>query len=218
MHYIISDIHNDNERFEVLLERLQLQKEDKVYILGDLFDRTNYNPDPVGVYFNILKLGNQCQVIRGNHEQELAQYILTYFTTKERQRKKLKPYGYNTFEELSRRLTPVDLENMAKWMLNLPLQIEEMIDERSYLFAHAMTSKPNEIQEDEYYLQGGNDFEEFLKNGIDGYISVCGHSNPTGSQIWKNDIKNVILCDCGCGYRSGKLGCLCVETGEEIYV
>ena len=54
MHYIISDIHNDNERFEVLLERLQLKKEDKLYILGDLFDRTNYNPDPVGVYFNIL--------------------------------------------------------------------------------------------------------------------------------------------------------------------
>ena len=24
--------------------------------------------------------------------------------------------------------------------------------------------------------------------------------------------------DCGCGFRSGRLGCLCLETGEEIYV
>lgn len=89
---------------------------------------------------------------------------------------------------------------------------------KNYLLAHAMTSKPNEIQADEYYLQGGNDFEEFLQNGIEGYISICGHSNPSGSQIWKNGIGNVILCDCGCGYRSGKLGCLCIETGEEMYV
>ena len=218
MHYVTSDIHNDCERLRALLEKIDLQKDDKLYILGDLFDRSNYNPDPVGVYFAILELGDKCQVIRGNHEQELARYILNYFKTKERQRKKQEPYIYNTFELLLQRLTPVDMENMAKWMLQLPLQMEETINGKKYLFAQAMTANAKEIHKEEYYLQGDIGFQEFLKHGVDGYISICGHTNPNGSHIWSNEKETVILCDCGCGYRNGKLGCFCIETGEAIYI
>ena len=79
VHYITSDIHNNSEKFEELLKKLDLKKDDKLYILGDLFDRSNYNPDSVGVYFTVLALGDKCHVIRGNHEQELAEYIASYY-------------------------------------------------------------------------------------------------------------------------------------------
>lgn len=217
MHYVTSDIHNDKERLNTLLEKLNLQKEDKLYILGDLFDRANYNPDPVGVYFTILSLEDKCQVIKGNHEQELAEYIITYFQTPERKRVKLEPYPHNTFELLEERLTPVDIQNMAKWIEALPLQVEFEVNETKYLLAHAMTMNPDTECSDTVYLRGSDDFQTFLLKGVEGYISICGHSNPGGNDIWRNSKGNVIICDCGSGFRSGRLGCICLETGEEIY-
>ena len=35
---------------------------------------------------------------------------------------------------------------------------------------------------------------------------------------WKNKKENVYLCDCGCGFENGRLGCLCLETKETFYV
>lgn len=218
MHYVTSDIHNDSEKFKELLRQLNLQKEDKLYILGDLFDRSNHNPDPVGVYFAVLALGDKCQAIRGNHEQELAQYITLYYQTPEKKRAKLESYPYNTFNLLEERLTPVDIQNIAKWIETLPVQVELEVNGINYLLAHAMTTKPDMKCEEKVYLQGSASFQNFLMNGVKGYISICGHSNPEGSDIWRNSNGNVIICDCGCGFRSGRLGCLCLETGEEIYV
>lgn len=218
MHYITSDIHNDSEKLRELLKRINLKKEDKLYILGDLFDRSNYNPDPVGIYFTILALGDKCQVIRGNHEQELAEYITTYFQTKERKRKDIEPYRYNSFELLLERLTPIDVQNIATWILEMPLQLEVKVNETKYLLAHAMTVNPNEECCAGVFLRGEGNFQRFLMNGVKEYISICGHSNPGGQDIWRNSKGNVIICDCGCGFRSGRLGCLCIETGKEIYV
>lgn len=217
MHYITSDIHNDNEKFQKLIQRLDLTEKDKLYILGDLFDRSNYNPDPVGVYFMVLQLGDKCQVIRGNHEQDLSEYIISYFNTKERKRKDLSAYAYNSFGLLGQKLTPIDMQNMAKWILSLPVQIEVEVEGQKYLLAHVMTSSIEIPQVDEYFVRGEGNIEEFLKNGVDGYISICGHSNPEGNTIWKNETGNVFICDCGCGFKSGRLGCICLETGEAIY-
>ena len=79
MHYIITDIHNDSWRFMKLLEKMGLKEDDHLYLLGDLFDRCMDHPDPAGVYFQVLKLGEKCTVIRGNHDHWLANY--TIFST-----------------------------------------------------------------------------------------------------------------------------------------
>lgn len=219
MYYIISDIHNDNKRFQEMLQHIRFSKEsDHLYILGDLFDRSAYNPDPVGVYFTILELGESCTVIRGNHDNLLAEYILNYFNTAERKRAKLAPYPYNSFDLLVQRLTPVDMQELAKLIMSWPLQVAITLDKHKYLLAHAMTSKPDEEKDDNYYLDGEFLDDSYLENGIEGYISICGHSSTDNQRIWKNAIGNVYRCDCGCGYRSGKLGCLCLKTREEFYV
>ena len=79
MHYIITDIHNDNRRFTELLQKINLTEKDHLYLLGDLFDRCEDHADPVGVYFQMLGLGEQCTVIRGNHDHWLANYIFRYY-------------------------------------------------------------------------------------------------------------------------------------------
>ena len=79
MHYIITDIHNDSWRFMKLLEKMGLKEDDHLYLLGDLFDRCMDHPDPAGVYFQALKLGKKCTVLRGNHDHWLANYIFRYY-------------------------------------------------------------------------------------------------------------------------------------------
>ena len=110
MHYIITDIHNDSWRFMKLLEKMDLKEDDHLYLLGDLFDRCMDHPDPAGVYFQVLKLGKKCTVIRGNHDHWLANYIFRYYGMDERDRALLQPYPYNSFHLLQERLTEVDLK------------------------------------------------------------------------------------------------------------
>ena len=86
MHYIITDIHNDSWRFMKLLEKMGLKEDDHLYLLGDLFDRCMDHPDPAGVYFQTLKLGKKCTVLRGNHDHWLANYIFHYYGSNERPR------------------------------------------------------------------------------------------------------------------------------------
>ena len=114
----------------------------------------------------------------------------------------------------------------------MPLQKEMIIDGKSYLFAHAMTSHPAVIHKRGYYLMGNSSLDYYFLYGIDGYISFVGHT-PASSvvwakhklvsldkmpcSIWKNDKSNVYLMDCGSGFESGRLACMCIETGERFY-
>ena len=94
-----------------------------------------------------------------------------------------------------------------------------------------MTLYPDDVQKDDYYLMGTHALEEFFYEGIDGYISFVGHT-PTDNvlwrkperyldeplnSIWKNEKENVYLMDCGSGFGSGRLACICIETGERFY-
>lgn len=208
MHYVISDVHNDNKRLREMLRLISFSEDDRLYILGDLFDRCEYAPDPVGVYFTILRLGEQCTVLCGNHDEGLARYILDYFKTPERKRKNLAPYSYNSFELLRKHLTPIDMQDMAHWILSKPNQTAVAIDGINYQFAHHVAS----------LLSDGMEEREFLNMGAEARISIFGHTSTQNRRIWKSTHENVWCVDCGCGYRSGQLGCLCLETQQEFYV
>ena len=212
MHYVIGDIHNDLKKLKQILKQINITKDDELIVLGDVFDRGGGNADPFGVYCALAGLQGKCSWIRGNHDDWLANYTYEYFNTSEKKRHKLAPYGYNSFELLRQRITEVDMLNIADLIKRLPLQKELEVDGKKYLFAHAMTSDPEVREEDRY-------------------ISMCGHT-PTdsivwkkdrryldepGTSIWANDRRNVYLLDCGCGFGSGKLACICLETKERFY-
>ena len=230
MNYVIADIHNDKHRFREMLKKLDLKAEDRIFLLGDLFDRGVYCPDPVGVYFTTLELGDRCTAIAGNHDRWLARYILDYYELPTRKRKMAKPYRYNTFELLKDRLTEVDMMKLGKWIMNLPLQQEVCVEGKRFLLAHAMTSDPADLRDDVHYYMG-DDWDEYLENGVSGYISISGHAYGADmsryggefldagfASVWQNGKKNVYMIDSGCGYSEGRLACLCLETMERIYV
>ena len=231
MNYVIPDVHNDNSRLNRILKKINFDKSaDHLYVLGDLFDRSGYNPQPFGVYYTIRSLEDSCSVVRGNHDQWLAQYIYRYLDTPELKRNKLPPYSYNTFSLIKDRMSEIDLRELADWIEKLPLQLSRTINGENYLFAHAETSDPNIKLEDDHYLMGEVGFQ-FLKKGIAGYISVCGH-NPTDSirlwygdeyrpkqqEIWCNPNETVYMLDCGCGFSNGRLSCMRLEDKKVFYV
>ncbi|MBD5452335.1 MAG: hypothetical protein HDR25_06810 [Lachnospiraceae bacterium] len=231
MNYVIGDIHNEVKKLNSILEQIQPGHDDKVIVLGELFDRGGDEADPVGVYFTLTGLQGQYIWIRGNHDQWLADYIEKYFSLSERKRLKMGSYPYNSFGLIKQRITETDMLNLADLIHHLPLQEEIDIDGKKFLMAHAMTSYPSLKESKNYYMMGNWELEAFFLEGIDGYISLCGHT-PTSNilwkkeggylgkdwhSIWRNNKENVYLLDCGCGFVSGKLACICLETGECFY-
>jgi len=69
--FAIGDIHGCSKTLKKLIEKIDLKKEDKLYLLGDLI---NKGPDSKGVIDYILKLqeqGYKVEAVRGNHDQKL---------------------------------------------------------------------------------------------------------------------------------------------------
>jgi len=232
MHYVIGDIHNELNKLKSVLGQINLTSKDELIVLGDVFDRGGYEANPVGVYFALTAIQGKCTWIRGNHDQWLANYIYDYYQTKERKRDKLAPYHYNSFELMKERLTEVDMLDIADLIARLPIQKEYEINGNKYLFAHAMTSHPGIPQSLGYYLMGTAELDPFFLYGTEGFISFVGHTPSANviwkhgkgkyldedkSSIWTNNSENVYLMDCGCGFGSGKLACMCIETGERFY-
>ena len=66
------------------------------------------------------------------------------------------------------------------------------------------------------------------QRGIPGYVSVVGHvptflirgTRSEPATIWHSPDGCLIDVDCGAVFSEagGRLGCLCLETGEEYYV
>ena len=69
---IIGDIHGCNQAFTALLAKIQLGAEDRLVLLGDLFDR---GPESWEVYQTVQRLasgrGERFVLLRGNHEDYL---------------------------------------------------------------------------------------------------------------------------------------------------
>lgn len=231
MHYVIGDIHNEAKKLNSILEQIRLRGEDELFLLGDVFDRGGEEADPVGVYFMLSELQDHCIWIKGNHDQWLSNYILKYYTLSERKRKAMFAYPYNSFDLLKQRMTETGMWNLAERIQKLPVQKEIDAAGKKFLCAHAMTSDPLVRYPNSYYMMGNDDRDAFFLEGIDGYISLCGHT-PTCSllwknkgayldeymtSIWRNEKENVYLLDCGCGFSGGRLACMCLETGDRIY-
>ena len=70
----ISDIHGCFETFCRLLEKVDLQKKDQLFLLGDYVDRGPYSRLVLRKIFQLLQDGYFLVALRGNHEQLLMDF------------------------------------------------------------------------------------------------------------------------------------------------
>lgn len=67
--FAISDVHGCFLTFSSLLKQISLEKEDHLYLIGDLVNRGNSSKEVLDLVLDLRAKGFQLFFIRGNHEQ-----------------------------------------------------------------------------------------------------------------------------------------------------
>lgn len=169
--YAIGDIHGGSKTFRALLEKINLRREDRLYLLGDYVDR---GPNSKGVLDIIMKLqeaGFDLCPLRGNHEAMLidaacnVQNDNTRNYTKSWMAETLKSFGITS---------PTDFPSRyLQFLQNLPCLLED----GQFVFVHASLdmSKDDPITQTahECMLWGNGGF--ISDNELAGRIIVSGH-------------------------------------------
>ena len=231
MIYAVSDIHGCYDKYKKLLEKLDLKEDDRLYVLGDVVDR---GPDGPKILLDMMKRENVVFLL-GNHDEamELVLHDLRGEDPKLLHDEGaldvldlwLKDGGVPTLLQFDSELTNREQNLVLRYIRKARKYALLEINGVKHLLAHSIPAYGD------YLLDGGMDGLEsmdFTFNDTDydtcydpEVIMVSGHS-PTGlidpaydGRILKRN--NHIAIDCGAvfGYP---LGCICLDTGEEIYV
>ena len=236
MIYTVSDLHGCYDKYQKLLETLNLGENDTLYVLGDVIDR-----GPKGFHM-MLDIASRPNVVclMGNHEAmakdalpailgslEGNSYFLNY-----RDRENVSLWFRNGGETSLQdflRLDKAQRDTVWKQLLSLPLYREVEVGNRKFVLVHGglehfSPSRPLEEYEPDEILwcRPEPDTVYFPDRCV-----VLGHT-PThflyetmghpasGGKIFRTE--SFIDIDCGCVYHDGQLGCLCLDTMEEIYI
>lgn len=233
MKYVVSDIHGDYERFHDILEKIHLQDDDTLFIIGDVIDR---GKDGIKLLLEIMEMPNVKMLI-GNHEYMMLQALSESIDKWDRFFYLHQWYsnGGQVTHEAFKALSPELQQKVLKFLDRLYVTYTLNAGGRKYTLVHAAPPKM-------YYSLPRYDVSEYScvkefavwyrlssdKNLPKGSIYVHGHT-PTNHEILFCEEMKIyreprrINIDCGCGYScgyhgiTGYLACLRLDDGEEFY-
>ena len=220
---IIGDIHGCDRELCALLEKAQLEKEDRIILLGDLFDR---GPDSWEVFYRVQSLereyGEQFILLRGNHEDYLLKEKLT-LREKRIWDKVGKGATVASFQAHGEKM-----EDAAPWIRE---HCRLFYKGEGFQCVHAgLLVDPIEANDTETLI---HDHGIALRNCYKGPLTVVGHI-ALGDPVWfKGDgetaeilpysewrtlpEKGTVCIDTGCG-KGGRLTGMIVEEGKYSLV
>lgn len=129
--YAIGDIHGGAQTFKALLDRLDVHKNDRLYLLGDYIDRGPDSKGVLDIILQLIKSGYDVRPVRGNHDDMLLQTVNGYHDDyswgwmKEWGTDTLKSFGVTNPEELPERY------------LTLLEQMPYIRSDNDFIFVHA---------------------------------------------------------------------------------
>ena len=238
MTYVMSDLHGEYEKYIQMLDIIGFSDEDTLIIDGDICDR---GPRSAEIYLDVMKRDN-VTVVKGNHDEMAEIHMEWIFEEYVGQKidvlrllsrrdlwwwfdnggdRTLKSVSYESEEDRYR---------ILDYIKSLPLYVTVDVAGKHYVIVHGGLGSFEEGMSLEDV--SGHDLMWTRPNFDGSYFDdgntylVIGHT-PTLT-IDKRDGKgaiyhgkgNVIAIDCGAVFadRGGRLGCLCLDTGEEFYV
>lgn len=228
----MSDIHGEYDKFLELLEKINLEETDILYVLGDVLDR---GPHPIKVLMKLMEMANAICMV-GNHEimaLECLTFLLKEITDisleelDEQMLDNLVTWQYNgaktTIDEF-KKLDSHTKQDVIDFIKDLLLYEEITVGNQEYLLVHAGLGNfaPRKDIED-YSLRDliWVEADYGMKYYDDIYV-VTGHTptqmiegNPNPGFIYRHN--NHIAIDCGACYPGGRLAVICLDTGEEFY-
>lgn len=237
MIYVLSDIHGNLRRFNSILEQIQLQPEDTLYILGDVIDRHPYG---IQILCRIMEMPN-VKMLLGNHEDKMMRALGSPYDSNELVndsiiKKSIKSWyedcGYPThyYWNLVRKDKQKEILN---YLHSLPLNIDVMVNGKDYKLVHGapveMYGKYGKgyCDEIQFSLYKRMELSEELPGK---YTLIFGH-NPTFDysddcpmRIFHGDDRIAIDCGSGLPEKSsnnihlyGRLACLRLDDMREFY-
>jgi serine/threonine protein phosphatase 1 len=192
--FAISDIHGCSKTFQMLVKKIDLQKKDQLFLLGDYI---NKGPDSKGVLDFILDLQNkgyQLFPIKGNHDQMLIDAIkgidIDSWFAEDQKQLTLKSFNVSS---------PLQIPDFYVHFLNaLPLYLET---EHYYLVHAGFNFSKASFLQDENWMLNTKSYEVDIsktkgKKVINGHLP---HSLENIIQIIHGN-ENAIKIDAGCVY------------------
>ncbi len=230
MTYVVSDLHGCYNEYMQLKNKVLKNKDDRLIILGDVDSR---GPNCAGIFLDVIE-DERVEMIGGNHElmmQGALPYRFKYLSKNSEaysQRYDMWTFcgGYETVKSMEN-LSEEQVRKIYQFVKSLDYYKEITVNNKDYLLIHAGISNYVEEKPLEEYLPR----ELVWGRSIEGPIPflgkkrlIVGHTptfnlTPDGkAKILYADY--AIYIDCGCVFREygGKLGCLCLDTMEEIYI
>ena len=141
MNYVMSDIHGNRRRFDSVMEQINLQPEDHLYVIGDVIDRHPYGID---ILLQIMEMPNATMLL-GNHERMMLNAI-DYF-------KQGNPFDAEYKDILwdrngsapTRRawnnLSEEMKERVIRYLMSLPITKTIIAGHKRYMLVHAAPPK-----------------------------------------------------------------------------
>lgn len=223
MTYVLSNLHGNPDAFRAMLSEISFKESDLMYVLGDIVD---YGSEPMELVED-LSMRLNVYPVAGEHDFLAARMLSGY--EKMQKTGKADPAfaeemsdwvrnegGMNTLEGF-RNLDADAREGVLDYLSEMPLYEECQVAGQSYLLLHEGIADFAEGDDPEDFL-ADDFFSEPLdpkKCMIPGTTVIVGHKPNENGKITRG--KGSIFVDCGLE-RGGRLGCLCLETGEEYYV
>lgn len=211
MKYVMSDIHGRYDKFLAMLDKISFNKDDTLYILGDIIDRGNQSLEMI----QYVMITPNIKMLLGNHED----MMLGWCVDQDREMCDIWMCngGHTTWNQIVQ-IPIMEQERILWWMKSLPLYY--IVDDK-YFLVHAGYHKDyKDRQKSKQFMVWAR--QEFYGYSAEtDYTVIFGHTptwylkqgDPT---IWKED--NKIGIDCGAISRKGQLACLRLDDMQEFYV
>lgn len=233
MIYVMSDIHGEYEKYLAMLEKINFDDDDILYILGDVVDRGRY---PLEILRD-MKSRKNVYPIMGNHDK-MALDVMTKLLDDVQNSDADEPldddlvfalieWEYNgggtTIEEFQPMTDEERFELLDYIATFSPYKIVN-INDKTFILVHAgLGDFSIDKGLDEYsisdlsFVRFDYDVQYYDDDSI--YI-ITGHTPTPTFIIGEPRIyysHNNICIDCGATFEGGRLACLCLDTMEEFY-
>lgn len=235
MIYVMSDIHGNMRRFNSIMEQIELQPEDTLYILGDVIDRY---PDGLRILRKLMAMPN-AKILLGNHEYMMLQALGIARGFRDVDPMYYLGLWYRNSGDVTHRywkhIKKTLRSEIADYLNSLPINIDIGVNGVHYKLVHAAAEETFEGAWDKHRYHDSVEYAVWYRPWLedlraDDYILVFGHTTTKHFQqgypmrIFKDN--RIIGIDCGSGYpdnpdskysKWGRLACLRLDDMKEFY-
>lgn len=219
MTYVLSDIHGEIDRWNKMLDLIQLTDEDTLIVIGDVIDRGKAG---IEILKDIMQRPN-VKFLIGNHELMMLD---TFWSGNDYDARRLwtRNGGGETYRTMVYKTTTPDRLKILRFIQQSPTFMEIEVNGQQYHIVHGYPShdpismlwdRP-EPPPTEPPIPG--------KTVIVGHTSVFwlnsyvkGHDEEAPLEIWYGPGLICIDCGCGSGYELRRLACLRLDDMKEFY-